>query len=179
MAKKQDKELYKFVNGKRVVSLKERSCEYCASMYQPRTKKNRFCSMSCYWKFRVGKPSTATWSVELRERMSQERSGKGNGMYGKACWNKGLKLPEMSGENHPRYKGGWIQCGYHYMTINGKQTPAHRHIFALTIDRPLENHEVVHHINGDKLDNRIENLMLLTRAEHIKLHRHEINRWSK
>jgi hypothetical protein len=53
----------------------------------------------------------------------------------------------------------------------GKKVRAHRWIMEQHLGRKLETYEHVHHINGDPLDNRIENLTVLPSKEHMQLHK--------
>ena len=46
----------------------------------------------------------------------------------------------------------------------------HRLIMEGLLGRKLQRNEVVHHINGNTKDNRVENLQVMTLSEHSRLH---------
>ena len=53
---------------------------------------------------------------------------------------------------------------------NGMFRLAHRVVIEEHIGRKLNRNEYVHHINGDKKDNRIENLCIMSPKDHNDLH---------
>ena len=69
---------------------------------------------------------------------------------------------------------GWVSHGYYCLRVpeelrwltGGRPAEAeHRLVMALRLGRPLETDEVVHHRNGDRLDNDPDNLELWTTAQ--------------
>lgn len=59
---------------------------------------------------------------------------------------------------------------YRKLKIDGRTVSEHRHVMEQHLGRQLTAAEVVHYRNGDRFDNRIENLEVLTHAEHSAHH---------
>lgn len=122
-------------------------------------------------------------STETRNKISKARMGhiawnKGTKGIMKA-WNKGKKLPQLSREKHFNWKGGKIKKGKYYYILKpehplctaGGYIAEHRFIVENYLRRFLDPKEVIHHINENPTDNRIENLILcVNNAEHKKFH---------
>jgi hypothetical protein len=127
-----------------------------------------FCSGACNYSYKKGKPrkDKVTWG----DKISKSRIGK------------------FCGSNHPNWKGGKRyerKSGYVIVyspdhpfpthTSNYGKTKyvyEHRLVMERKLGRYLSSKEEVHHINGIKDDNRIENLMLFeSKGLHSSLER--------
>lgn len=90
---------------------------------------------------------------EVREKISISKS---NGIGKKTISNNGyirIYFPDHPKSDH------WGRISEHDL------------IMECLIGRWLKDDEVVHHKNGIRTDNRKENLVLMTRSEHTRLHR--------
>ena len=72
-------------------------------------------------------------------------------------YNNGDPNITYRSENGSGYKDS---NGYRWITVDGGKMLEHRYVMENLLKRKLHKHENVHHKNGDRSDNRIENLEL-------------------
>lgn len=147
-------------------------CERCAGSFNaPPSQKARFCGRTCYNKSREGHFTCDSCSAPFIYFKSHKR---GKHVFCSAQ----CQLEYMQHENHPRWRGGvrvstggyrFIYVPDHPYAVNNL-VREHRLVMEKYIGRYLLPEEIVHHKNEDKLDNRIENLVIVTRAEHVRIH---------
>ena len=122
-----------------------------------------------------------------RKRSLESRKKQSETMRGRKPWNVGIKMtPEQTknygkgfrgkrGSLSPRWKGGKFQNSSGYVVIFKLEHPSanchgyvpeHRLIMEDFLGRYLTKKEQVHHRNGIKNDNRLENLELKVERPH-------------
>lgn len=83
-------------------------------------------------------------------------------------------LPHYQGEKNPAWKGGKFQRAEGYIMIWNPEKQdyelEHRMVVEKYLGRKLKTTEQIHHKNGNKSDNRIENLEIKSISEHAKIH---------
>lgn len=150
-------------------------CITCEKLFEEKKETQKACSRSCNAKHH---------NKELAKRFVCPRCpicGKETirSSRAKYCSRKCQGVGRR-GDRHPLWKGGVKQRNDGYVYIYKPEHPnhcngyilEHRVIMENFIGRLLEKTEIVHHVNGKKDDNRIENLLLLeNQAEHLAIHR--------
>ncbi len=93
---------------------------------------------------------------------------------------------DVRGDKNPRWKGGrrigkdgyvvlWLP-DHPYKDYHG-YVREHRVVMEKSLGRHILPDEVVHHVDGDKQNNELDNLQLMTPQEHMSYHSKD--RWEK
>jgi hypothetical protein len=168
------------------------SCEFCKKEYWAQNSrinkwKPRFCSENCRnkgiskaHKFKnkiIYLYNNNQWSIN---RIDKYLGIKSRESIQNLLFNEGIKIRPrkyyLERERNPNFKGGYITSnGYRRI---GKEME-HRTIMSKYLKRKLEKNEHVHHLNGNKTDNRIENLSLLTAKPHGRKSAKQYSNWKE
>jgi hypothetical protein len=144
-------------------SVKRRDCGYCGINFKPVGSHINHCSISCANKSRrIRFKLTCACGVVFLPKSGYSKC------CSHACAGLSRRKPARLHDN-----------GYLYVWHKGTRfrhkgaVAVHRLVMDEIVGWDLKRVESVHHINGNKLDNSINNLMVLSKSAHQTLHKRE------
>lgn len=104
-------------------------------------------------------------SEEQKRKISESKKGC-KGFTGKHSLKSRTKMSNV------KFKGGHInKRGYRVLTIMGQQIKEHRMVWIRQNKMPIPKGFIIHHRDMNKLNNNIDNLVLMDNNTHSLMHR--------
>ncbi len=141
------------LRGRHYEHWNDKVCDRCRASYTPSGPAQKFCSQRCL----RGARDCAYCGTEFLLSLANTRT-----LYcSQRCHWEHKKAQGKQG----RYinKEGYVRCNVPEGTPGRQRDgrmPENRYVMQQALGRPLDPTETVHHINGDKADNRLENLQV-------------------
>lgn len=127
-----------------------------------------------------------TSRVKAAERQRRWRAKKHRERYGEGAGpQNGKHGKHAKGSSNGRWNEGRLMSSHGYVLVRvgdshplcvGNQYAYEHHVVWVSANGAIPDGYVVHHANGDKTDNRLDNLHLMTVSEHHKHHSEERER---
>lgn len=160
----------------------ERPCEYCGEPFYPRADDQRFHDRACKQAYERRNRVAHVCSICGKEftLSASQTSYRSNAVCSRACdtmrrFSNGVGRSH-NGKPAVRDAAGYIRVWEptHPNAFRNGWVLEHRLVMETALGRLLERNEHVHHRNGQKDDNRLENLELLGAQDHRLLTAREI-----
>lgn len=155
------------------------TCDHCGKTFtrkKGQESPRSFCSRECYWKSdyrtEVVGASNRTRNPEALQTVPCGNCGTPVTRYISSAGKRSFCSRQCRWDNHLHAKQ--TNAAGYVLVFIGKGAPGalktghileHRLVMQGILGRPLLEHENVHHINGQKADNRPENLELWSRSQ--------------
>ena len=133
--------------------MKTFTCKGCGVIFLPQYPRAASKGPPIYCSRRCSQPANARKGAGVKGKRGRHLLKTGR------CLNKDGYVRVLVGD-HP------FKRRYHYMF-------EHVRVIEAAIGRRITPTECIHHVNGDITDNRVQNLRLMSKSEHAKLHRRQ------